>query len=124
VAEFAKHFCRSPDQLAAEDTRQYRLFLIQEKKLPGSSYNQIVRAPRFFCAKRFEAGVANCRGIPFPRMEQRLPAILSREEVARILTLAPHRKIRALLTAMYAAGLRRSEELAVGASTNRMIVLI
>ena len=31
VAEFAKHFHRSPDQLGAEDIRQYQLFLIQEK---------------------------------------------------------------------------------------------
>jgi integrase/recombinase XerD len=39
VAEFAKHFHRSPDQLGAEDIRQYQLFLIQKKKLAWSSYN-------------------------------------------------------------------------------------
>ena len=32
VAEFAKHFHRSPDQLGAEDIRRYQLFLIQQKK--------------------------------------------------------------------------------------------
>jgi integrase/recombinase XerD len=47
--------------------------------------------------------------IPFPRMEQRLPTILSPEEVAKILTLPPHLKTRALLMTIYAAGLRRSE---------------
>jgi integrase/recombinase XerD len=47
--------------------------------------------------------------IPFPRTEQRLPMILSREEVARILTVPPHLKSRALLMTIYAAGLRRSE---------------
>ena len=51
VAEFALHFHRSPDQLGAEDIRQYQLFLIQEKKLAWSSYNQIVCALRFFYAK-------------------------------------------------------------------------
>ena len=47
--------------------------------------------------------------IPFPRTEQRLPLILSREEVARILTAPLHLKTRALLMTIYAAGLRRSE---------------
>jgi integrase/recombinase XerD len=51
VAEFAQYFHRSPDQLGAEDIRQYQLFLIQEKKLAWSSYNQIVCALRFFYAK-------------------------------------------------------------------------
>ena len=47
--------------------------------------------------------------IPFPRHQQRLPLILSQEEVARILTAPTHLKSRALLMTMYAAGLRRSE---------------
>jgi len=108
VAEFAKHFHRSPDQLGAEDIRQYQLFLIQEKKLAWSSYNQIVCGLRFFYAKTLKRAFL-LQDIPFPRMEQRLPTILSREEVARILTVPPHLKTRALLMTIYAAGLRRSE---------------
>ena len=37
VAEFAQHFHRSPDQLGAEDIRQYQLFLIQEKSWRGQA---------------------------------------------------------------------------------------
>jgi site-specific recombinase XerC len=47
--------------------------------------------------------------IPFPRKEQRLPLILSGEDVAKILTVPPHLKSRDLLMTIYAAGLRRSE---------------
>jgi len=108
VAEFAKHFHHSPDQLGAEDIRQYQLFLIQEKKLAWSSYNQIVCALRFFYAKTLKRAFL-LQEIPFPRMEQRLPTILSPEEVARILTVPRHLKTRALLMTIYAAGLRRSE---------------
>ena len=42
-------------------------------------------------------------------MERRLPTILNPEEVARILTVPPHLKTRALQMTIYAAGLRRSE---------------
>jgi site-specific recombinase XerD len=108
VAKFAQHFHRSPDQLAAEDIRQYQLFLIQEKKLAWSSYNQIVCALRFFYAKVLKRAFL-LQDIPFPRTVQKLPLILSQEEVARILTAPPHLKSRALLMTIYAAGLRRSE---------------
>ena len=108
VAAFAQHFHRSPDQLGAEEIRRYQLFLIQEKKLAWSSYNQIVCALRFFYAKTLKRAFL-LEDIPFPRHEQRLPLILSQEEVARILTAPVHLKSRALLMTIYAAGLRRSE---------------
>jgi len=108
VAKFAQHFHRSPDQLGAEHIRQYQLFLIQEKKLAWSSYNQIIAALRFFYTKTLKRAFL-LQDIPFPRMGQKLPLILSQEEVARILTAPPHLKSRALLTTIYAAGLRRSE---------------
>ena len=108
VAAFARHFHRSPDQLGAEDIRRYQLFLTQEKKLAWSSYNQIVCALRFFYGKTLKRARL-LQDIPFPRKEQRLPLILSQEEVARILTAPTHLKSRALLMTIYAAGLRRSE---------------
>ena len=108
VAAYAQHFHRSPDQLGAEEIRQYQLFLIREKKLAWSSYNQIVCALRFFYDKTLKRTFL-LQDIPFPRKEQRLPLILSREEVARILTAPQHLKSRALLMTIYAAGLRRSE---------------
>src|SRR5882672_4669457 len=108
VAEFALHFHRSPDQLGAEDIRQYQLFLIQEKKLAWSSYNQIVCALRFFYVKTLKRAFL-LSDIPFSRQPQQLPLILSQEEVARILTVPPHFKSRTLLMTIYAAGLRRSE---------------
>jgi integrase/recombinase XerD len=108
VAAFAQHFHRSPDQLGAEEIRQYQLFLIQKKKLAWSSYNQIVCALRFFYAKTLKRPLL-LSDIPLPRKVQQLPLILSPEEVARILTAPEHLKSRALLMTIYATGLRRSE---------------
>jgi len=100
VAAFARHFHRSPDQLGAEHIRQYQLFLIQEKKLAWSSYNQIVCALRFFYAKTLKREFL-LADIPFPRKVQQLPLILSQAEVARILTAPEHLKSRALLMTIY-----------------------
>src|SRR5712692_8563326 len=95
VGGFAQHFHRSPDQLGVEHIRQYQLFLIQEKKLAWSTYNQIVCALRFFYAKTLNRAFL-LEEIPFPRTEQQLPLILSQEEVARIITAPLHLKTRAL----------------------------
>jgi integrase/recombinase XerD len=108
VQHFAKYFHRSPDQLGADQIRQYQLFLIEEKKVAWSTYNQIVSALRFFYAKVLKRSFMPA-DIPFNRKPQRLPAILSREEVTRVLDAPTHLKTRALLMAIYAAGLRRSE---------------
>ncbi|HYL16393.1 MAG TPA: tyrosine-type recombinase/integrase [Terriglobales bacterium] len=65
--------------------------------------------------------------IPFPRKEQQLPLILSQEDVARILTVPPHLKSRALLMTIYAAGLRRSEVARLRVSdidSARMIIIV
>ena len=108
VAAFAQHFHRSPDQLGAEEIRRYQLFLIQEKKLAWSSYKQIVCALRFFYAKTLKRPFL-LEDIPFPHHEQRLPLILSKGEVERILSAPRRPKTRAILMTLYATGLRRSE---------------
>ena len=108
LAVFARHFDRPPDQLGAEEIRQYQLFLIQQKKLAWSTYNQIVSALRFFYTKVLKREFLLAE-IPFSREPQKLPLILSLEEVAQILDAPRHLKSRALLMTMYAGDLRRAE---------------
>jgi integrase/recombinase XerD len=36
VWRFARHFKKSPDQLGAEQVREYLLYLRNEKKIPGA----------------------------------------------------------------------------------------
>ena len=47
VADFAKHFGKSPDRLGAEQIREYQLFLIKEKAIALLTYIQIVSGLRF-----------------------------------------------------------------------------
>jgi integrase/recombinase XerD len=108
VAEFAKHFGRSPDQLGAEHIRRFQLFLIKEKKVSLSSYIQMICALRFFYTQTLNQKVAIER-IPFPRGEKKLPLILSREEVKKLLDSTHHLRHRTLLATMYGCGLRVSE---------------
>jgi integrase/recombinase XerD len=47
VADFAKHFGKSPDLLGAEQIRECQLFLIKEKGIALPTYIQIVSGLRF-----------------------------------------------------------------------------
>ena len=49
VAQFARHFGRSPDRLGLEDVRAYQLHLV-DQKASWSRFNQTVCALRFFFA--------------------------------------------------------------------------
>ena len=48
VAQFAKHFKKSPDLLGAGETRQYEVFLLRERKVAASTLNVVLSALRFF----------------------------------------------------------------------------
>ena len=66
VAEFAKHFHKSPDQLGPEEIRQYQLFLVQEKQASQSTCVQLVCALRFFYTHTLNRKIEVER-IPFSR---------------------------------------------------------
>src|SRR5712691_5770965 len=108
VAGLAKFYRRSPDQITHDEVQAYLLHLIQERKLAWSTCNIAVHGLRFlFHTTLGHDTVAFC--IPGPRQRSKLPLILSRDEVRRILAAATDRQAHALLTTTYAAGLRVGE---------------
>jgi integrase/recombinase XerD len=108
VAEFAKHFKKSPEHLGPEEIRSWQLFLLNEKKVKLSSYIQAVCALRFFYRNTLNRKIEMDR-IPLPRSEKKLPVILSKEEVKALLEAPKNLGHRAILATMYGAGLRVSE---------------
>ena len=97
-----------PEHLGPEQVRTYQLFLVQEKRVSWTSVVQTVCGLRFFY--RITLGrPAMLEYIPHPRRPFTLPTILSQAEVAALLTAAHSLKHRAILTTLYAAGLRVSE---------------
>ena len=108
VAEFARHFRKSPDQLGPEHIRQYQLFLTKEKQAGQSTCIQAVCALRFLYTHTLNRKIEIER-IPFPRRERKLPLILSREEVKALLEAPARLRDRAILAVLYGSGLRVAE---------------
>ena len=107
VADFARFLGRSPDQAEPEDLRRYQLHLATEGASPAKM-NAAVSALRFFF-KITLARQGYGERLATVRKEDRLPEVLSPEEVALLLHCAPSIKHKAALSVAYGCGLRVSE---------------
>ena len=108
VAAMAKFYRRSPDEVNEVEVQRYLLHLIEERKHAWSSCNIAVNALKFCYHVTLKHPQAQFE-IPRPRQPQKLPQILAREEVARLIELTANPKHRAMLMTTYGAGLRVSE---------------
>ena len=108
VAGLAKFYRRSPDQISHEEVQTYLLHLIRERKLAWSTCSIAVHGLRFWFHMTLGHD-AVAFSIPSPRQPSKLPLILSREEVRRLVAAATDRQPHALLMTTYAAALRVSE---------------
>jgi site-specific recombinase XerD len=108
VRGLARHYRRSPEQLSAEEVQAYLAHMITKRKLSWSTRNIAASAFRFlYHVTLGRDGVAF--EVPVAKQSQRLPEILSRDEVGRLLDSPTNPKHRLLLATIYAAGLRVSE---------------
>jgi site-specific recombinase XerD len=126
VADFAKYFGKSPDKLGLNELRTYQAYLLRERKLtPGTVVNQVA-ALRFFFVKTLKRHQFR-DFLPYPQDRRRLPTVLSREEVSRLINAAGTLFRRTLLMTLYGTGMRRSElaHLKVGdIDSQRMIIRV
>lgn len=109
VSLFARYFNKSPDQLGPEEIRAYQLHLTNEKKLAPGSVLIAVAALRFLYKVSLKKHWTFEDAIPAPKKPQKLPVVLSPEEILRFLGCVGNTKHRTILTTCYAAGLRISE---------------
>jgi integrase/recombinase XerD len=114
VKTFTSFLGRSPDTATAEDLRRFQLHQTRTGIRPPS-INGSVAALRFFFTVTLDRSEM-ARHLTFVREPRKLPAVLSPEEVARLLEAAPGPKYKAALSAAYAAGLRVSEVVALKVS--------
>ena len=108
VRQLAEHYHRSPDQLTEEDLRQYFLYLANEKKVARATATIALCGIRFFFEQTLRREWTTLRFVR-PAREHKLPVVLSREEVRRVLAAVRIPVYRVCLTTIYACGLRLLE---------------
>jgi integrase/recombinase XerD len=127
VSRFARHFNKSPELLGPEEIRAYQVYLTNEKKLTPSSVVTAVSALRFVYKVTLKKAWRFEEVIPAPKMPEKLPVVLSPEQVLQFLGGITNIKHRAILTTCYAAGLRISEAVCLKPSdidSQRMVIRV
>ena len=107
VERFTRFFGASPDTAEAEDLRRFQLHMANDGA-SSTTINQTLTGLRFFyrtTVSRPEV-LAKVSSVHEP---EKLPMILSRGEVARLLDATSNLKHKAALSVAYGAGLRASE---------------
>lgn len=108
VTALSQYYQRSPDQISGEELQAYFLYLVKEREQSLATCRLALNAFRFFYKHvlgREDFGLE----LSVPSREQRIPDLLTRAEVARILSACANVKHRVLLTTCYGCGLRVSE---------------
>jgi len=108
VTGLARYYKQSPDQLNTEQVRQYLLYLERERHPAWNTLNIAVSGLRFFYFDTLKWEPVKLE-IPPRTTPKRLPEVLSREEVDRLISSILNLKHQTLLMTIYAAGLRVGE---------------
>jgi integrase/recombinase XerD len=107
VRSFAAFLGRPPDTATAEDVRRFQVHQ-RESGVQPPTINCSVSALRFLFTVTLDRPDLS-RRLVLARYPRKLPAVLSVEEVGRLLEAAPGIKYKAILGTAYGAGLRVSE---------------
>lgn len=105
---FVRRFSKSPLVLHEEEIREYLHWLQVERKTSWSNVNLAYNALKFLYVRVLQRGW-NVERIPRPRGCKRLPEVLSRTEIRRLIDALTNVKHRLVLMTTYSGGLRVSE---------------
>ena len=108
VRQLAAHFRKSPDLVTDEEVRQYFLQLTQDRHYARATVTIALCGIKFFIEHTLGKTFTSL-SLMRPPQTHKLPVVLSREEVWRILHLVRFPVYRVCLITIYACGLRLLE---------------
>lgn len=126
MTSFEKSLCKPLSQLTIADLKIYLHQALTIKNFSASYVNQNISAFKIFTEDVMHKEWDGLK-IKRPRRAQKLPEVLSINEVERMITSTANVKHRAMLTIMYSAGLRRMELLQLKPSdidSERMLIKV
>lgn len=105
--DFLNYTKKRSSDINDNDIKNYILYLAEEKQSATSTLNQAINALKFYYGsmqkKKFVYEIKR------PRKDKKLPVVLSKEEVAKIINSMDNLKHRTILMLTYSAGLRVGE---------------
>lgn len=108
LAKIALHYNRLPGDLTNEEISQYLYDIAKRHKTPSDSYFKFVVYSLRFLFK-LDGLTDKYVALPVLRHDKKLPVVLSREEIKKMIEVTKLKKHRVLIMLLYGCGLRRNE---------------
>jgi len=107
VSGLAKHYRQSPQKITETMIEDYLLYLKNEKKNAPATCCTVLTGLRFFYAHVLDKKISI--GFSLTKKPRKLPTVLTKEQVWKIICAPTNLKHRMILMTAYAAGLRAGE---------------
>ncbi len=103
-----KYNKKSPKNINIDDIKEY-LYFLKKKNLSNSTLNTAINALKFYYTQILKRKFFLNKEVFRTKKAQKLPIVLTREEIGRIFSVITNVKHKLLLGLMYSSGLRVSE---------------
>ena len=104
---FLKFIKKEPASVIEDDAKRYIAHLMSNKKYSPSSINLAISSLKFFYNEILQNNAFNA--VKSPKLEKKLPTVLTKEEIKKLLNAAENPKHKLLIEFLYSSGLRVSE---------------
>lgn len=103
-----RYFKKSPLELKTEDIQKYLYHLLEDRKLAKSSVQRTLAALKKFY-KLMLPGSTIMDSFQSIKYKNKLPQVLSKEQIKKIIDATPSMKAKAIVMVLYSAGIRLRE---------------
>lgn len=104
--KFLSYVNKQPEEVAEDDIRAYLANLMGDRKKNAATVALVRAALKFFYDGVLRKNIVTLKT---PKIQKKLPTVLSREEVKRLLESTSNFKSKLILMVLYSSGLRVSE---------------
>ncbi len=110
VWKLVEYHHKEPEQISEEELRQYFLYMKNEKEYSRTYITISLCGIKFFYCNTLKQAWPTLNFIR-PKRERKLPVVLSKEEISRLLSTIRLPRYRVCLSTIYSCGLRLQEGL-------------
>ncbi|MBI3036651.1 tyrosine-type recombinase/integrase [Candidatus Woesearchaeota archaeon] len=104
--KFLQFTNKEPEAVTEDDIKAYLAHLMGDKKKNAATVALVRAALKFFYDGVLKKNIVTLKT---PKIQKKLPTVLTRDEVKRLLDSAPTQKSRLIMMMLYSSGLRISE---------------
>ena len=109
--QFLKFINKEPEKIEEQDVKNYLAYLISEKQYKPRSTSLTFSALKFFYYNILNKKIME--NIKIPKLDKKIPTVLSNEEVKSLLNAIENQKHKILISLMLSSGLRVSEAVSI-----------